>query len=492
MLNSIDIYKKQFGEVIQQSNTILLIGRFDASAYKKLTENISPSEITVLDFSSTPNISNPPDPSTANLRIVYSDVVDYMKTVEKSFDLCIWQNSVEQYPYEEFIEFLRYAFQKISYLMVTTLDGGLCFKEEYQKYFQNSRFIWRKHNWENLGFNVCELNVEIADPLKDFLIASRKLKNPIQSNQTKIFVYPNARTQTHDKINDLWDTIPMCIEGLNKHFQIVTDPTAADLLFMGMISCGTVHEFKESDFKYLRTYPEKHIFEMEGDWTSNYAPPWLSKITRSGNTSKPENMKGLAYIRPVIGNFLTYLAKDNPEYELQFPAEKTWCFRGFPDPFGTRVRIMNLMNRLKIPGNYSLTNKFGAGQDLSSENVRKYYSLLYTHLISLCPEGAGADTIRFYETCFFGRVPVVIGNSRWIPRWLNDDQYDMSFVYTISPALPDDQIAQTIMKIHNEPYEQLVERGRLARKYFQEVVVEYFKDPTQQFINFLKKNGVMK
>lgn len=300
----------------------------------------------------------------------------------------------------------------------------------------------------------------------------------------KIYVYNNARIGSHDLIPDFYDTTPMSIEGRKRHFTETLNVEEADIIFMGQISCGTMHEFKKQDFLYLDQFPNKHVVELEGDWLNNSAEQWVAKLIKSGNSSKPEHLIGPLCVRPPMSNLLVYLGKTNPEYDLEFPEKKSWCFRGFADPLGVRQRTVNLAKELNLEGEYEVTNTFGARSSLNSSHVSEYILLMHRNILSLCPRGAGIDTIRFYEACYFGRVPVAISDA----KWMGEDFYDMSFAFRLSPSLSDEQLKSELIKINNLPLSELIDRGHKARDYFQTVVVNYFKDPTKFFLNWCNRH----
>jgi hypothetical protein len=98
------------------------------------------------------------------------------------------------------------------------------------------------------------------------------------------------------------------------------------------------------------------------------------------------------------------------------------------------------------------------------------------------------DTIRFYETCFFGRVPVVISEM----AFMGDDDTDTSFIFKIPTDISEEEMAKELLKISQTPITELIERGKCARNYFLNVVSKYFEDPTLYFINWMKKKNLLK
>lgn len=493
-LDHIPEYKKELDDFVDEAKTILFVGwRFDDPiAYHSFDYLTKFAKVTLVEAFPknceefhTHNIGKYP------VEVICADVLEFIQTTDRTFDLCIWQDGPEHVKYEEFVEFLKHAFTKIKSITISTPNGVFP-----QEEIGGNKYEWHKttyfdYNFENLGFKTAKWLASVKDTTdpeqkQSALMGFRRLVYPNSPDKKNLFVYPNSRTQSQDKINEFWDTTPMSIEGRNKHFNIVSNPEEADLFFMGMISCGTVHEFQETDFQYLDKYPDKHLFELEGDWVNNHAPEWLAKLKKSGNSSKPEHLIGPLCVRPAVSNLLAYLAKDNPEYVLEFPEAITFGFKGYPDPFGVRTTMVNIMKKMRLPGHYELTSQFGSRQDLQSQQVQDYYGLLYSNLISMCPRGAGVDSIRFYETCFFGRVPVCISDA----KWLGEDYYDMSFAFRLSPSFSEEEIAKQLLRIKELPYNELVDRGTKARQYFENVVVKYFEDPTLYFIEFLKRHNL--
>ena len=491
-LDHVPEFKEKVDSLIDNAKTILFVGwRYDADlCYDQFDYTTKFAKVTLVE-AWKPNCNAYVAHNKWNypVEVICDDVLEFIKKTDRKFDVCVWFDGPEHVEYEQFVGFLRNAYGKIGHLIVSTPNGVFPQKSIGGNAFETHKTIWHDYMYENLGFEVVKwLASSKNSEVKENALMGIKRMIYDTTGAPKLYIYPNARIQSQDKINEYFNTTPMSIEGVNRHFNVVTNPEEADFLHMGMISCGTAQEFSEKNFPYLATYPDKHIVDLEGDWVSNVAPPWVAERIKSGNSSKPEHLKGIMCVRPAVSNFLAYLAKTNPEYELEFPETNTFCFRGYPDPFGVRPRIVEIMKRLQLPGEYSLTNEFNARKPLTSEEVTEYYQLLHRHLISMCPRGAGIDSIRFYETCFFGRVPVCVSDA----KWLGEELYDMSFAYRLSPSLTDEEIARQLRDIANTPTSELIERGKKARDYFQKVVVEYFKDPTLYFRRYLKFKGVIK
>ena len=72
---------------------------------------------------------------------------------------------------------------------------------------------------------------------------------------------------------------------------------------------------------------------------------------------------------------------------------------------------------------------------------------------------------------------------------VGEDQYDTSFMFKVIGDMSPKDMANELTTIYNTSIDELKQRGDLAKKYFNDVLKEYFKDPTLFFINWLNKNA---
>lgn len=497
-LDHVPEFKEKVDSLIDNAKEILFVGwRYDAdSAYDHFDYTCKFANVCLVeawkancDAFAEHNRWNHP------VEVINADILEFIKQTDRKWDVCAWFDGPEHVTQDQFVEFLRSAYGKIGTLIISTPNGVFPQGAIGGNKYEIHQSTWYEETFQNFGFETTKwLPAKQDSPVKDRGLMGFKKMTWDEPNivelgifKPKLYVYPHARIQSQDRLGDYFDTTPMSIEGVAKHFKTVTNPDEADFFHMGMISCGTAHEFTKESFTYLDAHPDKHIVDLEGDWVSNVAPPWVAERIKSGNSSKPEHLVGPLCVRPAISNLLLYLAKVNPEYELEFPDINTFCFRGFPDPFGVRQAVVGIMTTLGLPGEYGLTNQFNARKTVTDNAVSDYISLLHRHLLSVCPRGAGIDSIRFYETCFFGRVPICISDA----KWLGEEDYDMSFAYRISPSLPHVEIGKQLVAIQQTPNKELIEKAAKARDYFQKVVMEYFKDPTLYFLKYLKVKKIL-
>lgn len=314
----------------------------------------------------------------------------------------------------------------------------------------------------------------------------------------KLYVYKHGWVHSQDLIPEYEDTTPFSKKGIEKHCTIVKNPDDADYFYMGQVSDGNIenpnHPILESSFTYLSGNESKHILDLEGDWCelkgygggAQIAPQWVLQCIKSAAPTKYAHVVDPICPRPNMSQLLAFL-KNNPDCgEIEFPDEVSFGFKGQPDPLNTRVRVAECIKRAGAKHEINFNRTWGGRKGLDSPVVTEYIESLYKNIISLCPEGVSSATIRFYETCFFARVPVIVGEQ----MIMEEDMRDTSFVYKIDAKLPDDKLTEELMKVYNTPLPELIEKGKMARQYFMDVVLKYFQDPTLYFIEWMKKKNI--
>jgi len=306
-----------------------------------------------------------------------------------------------------------------------------------------------------------------------------------------LFIYPNAKkpfeTFTDKHLSFLKNTTIFSEEGLKKHCNL-TSPENADYFYMGQISCGTYTEFNENNFKYLKGNEAKHIVELEGDWLYKSIPEWLLNCLCMGNADRTYYKSRLFFVRPCMSKLLVHLAKNDIKSSFKPPDKISFGFIGQHDPRGTRFKLYRLLTNNNINNEIYFNDRWCSQIDLKKENyvVQNFAGVLERNILSLCPRGAGEDSSRFYETCFFGRVPVLVSHC----KILDEDRIIKPFYFRISPDLTDEEMLLELNKIAETEISVLIDMGNNAKEYFNKNVKSYFKDPTEYFLNYLKSKGV--
>jgi len=315
----------------------------------------------------------------------------------------------------------------------------------------------------------------------------------------KLYIYKHGWVHSQDLIPEYVDSTPFSKDGIKRHCTVVDDPDQAEFFYMGQVSDGNIdnpqHPILKDSFTFMPGNEHRHILDLEGDWCAipghgggaQIAHPWvLNKTIKSCAPTKYAHWVQPIMARPNMSSLLAFL-KNNPDCgEIEFPEDISFGFRGQPDPINTRVRTYESLKRIGVKHEFTLNTSWGGRKGLDSPAVSAYIESLYRNLISLCPEGVSSVTIRFYETCFFARVPVIIGEQ----MVMEEGDYDTSFLYKIDPTLGDEHLDKELLKIAQTPHSELVEKGKAARQYFMDVVMEYFKDPTKYMIDWMKRKNL--
>ena len=298
----------------------------------------------------------------------------------------------------------------------------------------------------------------------------------------KLFIYPEAKKHVHDQHPIYYNTVPFSVEGIKKHCIVTTNPNEADLFYMGQFSDGSTDNELNRDWKYLKQYTDKHVCDIEGDWPNRRPPEFLRycKITINGLDKDWEYPN--AFVRPTFSFLLLKLAKELLLPEFNYNKYNSFGFMGFPEPFGIRTTLSHIFSKNAgngLLGEVILNHQWLAPTETDDEKSIKYQKFMQKHNLALCPRGMGRDSVRFFEACYYGRCPVVIGNNILFEQKIIDS---MDFCYFISTHnLTIQSLMYKLMCIQNEKPEVIIEKGKRAQQFFT-VVKKYFNDPTEFFL----------
>ena len=302
-----------------------------------------------------------------------------------------------------------------------------------------------------------------------------------------LFVYPNAKPHVHDNeemhlvngVSQYINTVPLSEIGIKNHFNLTTHEDA-DFFYMGQISDGMEIPNKEN-FIYLKDNEHKHICDIEGDWVNKQIPNWMFNCILTINGARKEYGAIKMFVRPTFSFLLVDLAKNKLPYERRQIDNISFGFRGYLDPYGVRLKMINAFNKSNLIGDVSITNVWMAQNDIHSDNAKKYINILTNNIFSLCPMGSGFDSIRFFESCYYGAIPIVISDI-FVPF---QKEFGKPFFFEIDYRLSEDEIKTKLIEITQTPIEIIKEMSDNAQDYFNCFIVSYFKDPTLTFLNWL-------
>jgi hypothetical protein len=306
----------------------------------------------------------------------------------------------------------------------------------------------------------------------------------------KVFIYEKAQAHAHDSIPEYRGFVPMSHDGIRNHCEIVTDPDKADIFYMGQFSCGN-RKFLRSDFPYYEKSEKVHLADIEGDWEhENVSSELLRSAIVSINCAKSEYLKHQSrmFVRPTFSRLLAELVSGKRHFEFEPNVNRKFSFRGQLDPAGTRLKTAQACEHAKIRHDIHFNSTSFSRAVSGNPDVEKYCQNLSDNSFALCPRGVGKDTIRYFEACAMGRIPVVVSNIE-----LFQEKNFEPFWFKISDHATTEDIANLLTHVSRLPDEEIVRRQSLAHEYFNTLVLEYFNDPTEMFLKWVNSeasNGV--
>jgi len=303
----------------------------------------------------------------------------------------------------------------------------------------------------------------------------------------KIYKYPSAVPHVHDSSDWYQDVIPFSEKGLSE-ISLTDNPEDADFLYMGQWS----HDnklFNISNFKHFNKFPEKHIVDLEGD--GGFGIPeylWKSIITVNGPLVEYDSKISNLFVRPTFSRLFVDICKNRFE-DMEECYVRSVGFKGLINCKTRYDMFVHLHNRSDILDAEMQANPTWSGpSEVGSKIQEDYISSLKKRAFALCPRGAGVDSVRLLEACYYGRIPILISDSDYL---LVDHKYsDTSFVRRViwdgkSDLAP---ILKDIVSVD----EAIIREDQIkARNYFENTLRKYMNDPTSYLINWMQKKGLL-
>lgn len=301
-----------------------------------------------------------------------------------------------------------------------------------------------------------------------------------------IFLYKNARPHVHDTEHrdHYYNTIPFSELGIKQHCNIVDSPDDADFFYMGQFSNDRWGNYSPSYFEHFLGNEKKHICDVEGEG-GQFIPDWLhnSIVTTMGPLKRYKNIFKL-FARPTFSRLLLDIVK-KPQENFSLPNEVSFGFRGFMN-HKTRYYMAVALKDLDLPLSLWYNNNWSGPSEPGSNIQQEYIDTMLNSFVSLCPRGSGIDSVRLIESCYYNRIPVLISDEDYF--MVGEGYYDTSFCYRYIESNPiiKENMVKFITDILNTDIEELTDKANKAKKYFNDVILKYFEDPTKYFLNWLK------
>jgi len=293
--------------------------------------------------------------------------------------------------------------------------------------------------------------------------------------KNKIFIYNHSKGHAHDKDPVYVNTIPFSKKGVENHFETTENPNDADFFYMGQFSEGKFNAF--DSYEFINQYPNKHVCDIEGDWLGvDLTDTDISRslFTINGLKDRYKKNANRMFVRPTFSKNLMKLLTKKTNEHINYNRKVT--FIGFNDPFNIRLNLKHgLENKYPLKTDIVITDRWLGSSDDAFHHDR-FNNQIISGTFSLCPRGAGVDSVRFLESCFHGRIPIVVSDNLCFGH-----DFPKRFYFQHSLKQSYDSFFEDIMSISDD---QITEYSNNARDFFNTYVRSYFRDPTEFFLEW--------
>jgi exostosin family protein len=155
------------------------------------------------------------------------------------------------------------------------------------------------------------------------------------------------------------------------------------------------------DHPLVRTFPEKAFVYDERDAPRDELPGVYVAMPR--RTFDPRRHRAFGYYR--LLNDTRAVRDDRPDLLFSFRGRRVGMVRS---------DVLAMSHPRAIIEDTSGQDFFGTKQSELADERSRYRELLGRSKFVLCPRGAGASSLRLFETLACGRVPVVLSDE-WMP-----------------------------------------------------------------------------
>lgn len=294
----------------------------------------------------------------------------------------------------------------------------------------------------------------------------------------KLFLYDHAPPHVHDSIPAYRNSVPFSEEGIAQWCELV-DPKDAELFYCGQYADKDRWMLNPERFEHFKGNEHRHVFDLEGDQSQLSFLPWMRPCIITAMNAEPNHRNWNCFVRPGCSTLLMDMVK-NPR-PFQPPKQVGFYFRGQRDPNGLREKVREAFLQSGVPGEWQWTDKWNAPSILSDPDVSQYEAGMKHWSFALCPAGTGQMTVRFFEACGFGRIPVVIADN-----YLFEDRLSLPFQRGSNSSV--EQLVR-IMKHLTASYKPELSAHHAA--IFVSRIVKYFHDPTLYFLASAHKGGMI-
>ena len=179
------------------------------------------------------------------------------------------------------------------------------------------------------------------------------------------------------------------------------------------------------------------------------------------------------------------MVRNKRQIKPTFESNRSFGFKGLPDPRGIRIKTSKACQASGVKANIIFNKSWGGKSNPNSLVSIDYCKILLQNTFSLCPSGTGVDSVRFFETCFFSRIPVIISDSYTMGHEFNKEY---PFYFQIDPNISIEKMAIKIREIESTPVNNLKDMCYNSKRFYETVVCGYLEDPTLTFMEWIRNN----
>lgn len=200
--------------------------------------------------------------------------------------------------------------------------------------------------------------------------------------------------------------------------------------------CQHIHWFRMTDDMVRMGVNTLHISHCEKDTAKQMRESGLPLVIKpwtlyAVNYADKSRSQGLEVGKPMGQRKLltSFIGAHMPHYRSDIRVKMCEGLAKLNEP-DVLVDLGNMWHFNKIVYNEQVANQQISAEDVDSEedSTVRYNRILSDSKFSLCPEGAGPNTLRFWESIAIGSVPVLFDKSLQFP-WSVDERLTKNCLY---------------------------------------------------------------
>lgn len=288
----------------------------------------------------------------------------------------------------------------------------------------------------------------------------------------KAYLYEHAPPHVHDQIIGYENSVPFSEQGIKDWCELVP-AKKAELFLCGQYNDSQRWMLQPNRFEWFKGNESRHVFDLEGDQSHLSFLPWMRPCLITAMNAEPNHRNWNCLVRPGCSTLLMDMVKNPRPFTM--PEETGFFFMGQVDPNGLREKVSRAFFDADVTGEFVWTNQWNAVSPLNYKDVIKYERGMKHWSFALCPAGTGQMTVRYFEACGMGRIPIVIADNL-----LFDEPFKLGV--RLNTSLPEQILSAHLSNFQRMKGPVLDACYKNAHEHFEKEIRRYFHDPTEYFL----------